>query len=105
MPVNSIYQAINLRKWSPKFNIRLDKNGKPISPDAISKKNPSFEINLCIEKLREESKDRGGGMTYFSNAFDIARRSWHFKIDFDKEENLSIWLVERGMPVTDERVD
>jgi hypothetical protein len=44
-------------------------------------------------------------MTYFSNAFDIARRSWHFKIDFDKDENVSCWLVERGMPVRESKAD
>lgn len=40
-------------------------------------------------------------MTYFSEAFDKARRSWCFKIDVDNKENVSLWLVERGQPVGD----
>ena len=40
-------------------------------------------------------------MTYFSEAFDKARRSWYFKIDVEAKENVSLWLVERGQPVGD----
>lgn len=29
-------------------------------------------------------------------AFDFGRRSWHLKLDIDYENNVSIWIVERG---------
>ena len=56
-----------------------------------------------MAKIREEitSSFNGAGTTYFSEAFDIARRSWHFKIDVEANENVSLWLVERGAPVGD----
>lgn len=40
-------------------------------------------------------------MTYLSEAFDKARRSWYFKVDVEAKENVSLWLVERGQPVGD----
>jgi len=49
--------------------------------------------------LREEAREKEGSITVFTKAFDAARRSWHLKIDIDKNENLSLWLVERGQPI------
>jgi hypothetical protein len=56
-----------------------------------------------MTKIREDitSSVNGAGMTYFSEAFDVARRSWHFKIDVEANENVSLWLVERDAPVGD----
>jgi hypothetical protein len=34
-----------------------------------------------------------------SKAFSGVRRSWHLKIDFDKQQNLSLYVVERGRPM------
>lgn len=43
--------------------------------------------------------DRNEGATIFSDVFDMGRRSWLLKIDIDKENNISIWLVEKGAPL------
>jgi hypothetical protein len=34
-----------------------------------------------------------------STAFNCERRAWHVKVDIDSEQNLSLWLSERGAPV------
>lgn len=42
------------------------------------------------------------GLSFFSQAFDVARRSWHLKIDIAKPSNeISLWLFERGEPCCD----
>jgi len=38
-------------------------------------------------------------MSIFSKAFDFGRRSWMLKIDLDYENNISLYLVERGSPL------
>lgn len=39
------------------------------------------------------------GVSIFSEAFDVGRRSWHLKVDIVKPTNeISLWLVERGEP-------
>ena len=38
-------------------------------------------------------------MTIFTSCFEEARRSWHLKIDIDKDQNISAWLIERGEPL------
>ena len=40
----------------------------------------------------------------FTHAFDSARRSWHLKIDFEAKENLSLWIVERGLPIGEDLI-
>ena len=38
-------------------------------------------------------------MTVFSKAFDFGRRSWMLKVDIDYENNVSAFIVERGVPL------
>jgi hypothetical protein len=86
--------------------VRLDKYGKQISNEACNaaKRNASFSVTLSLNELREQVRQSAGGRgtTYFSHAFDCARRSWHFKVDFDSKDNAGVWIVERGLPVSNE---
>jgi hypothetical protein len=82
-----------------------DGNGKAIAKEKMrgSARQACVSASLRMTKIREEitSSFNGAGMTYFSEAFDVARRSWHFKIDVEANENVSLWLVERDAPVGD----
>lgn len=52
-----------------------------------------------MSTLREEAREKDGSVTLVTKAFDAARRSWHLKVDIDKNEYMSLWLVERGQPI------
>jgi hypothetical protein len=52
-------------------------------------------VNLN-EKEFKEAKDKQQGFSITSQAFDAARRSFHVKVDFDEQQNISVWLIERG---------
>jgi len=47
---------------------------------------------MCDENNKE-------GITIFTKSFNSGRRSWHLKIDVDKDQSVSMWLVERGYPI------
>lgn len=102
--LGSLYEEVNLDKFKPKYNQKLDKYGKPVSSEAPNASNLSLQISLSMAKLRREAKEREleEGVSIITEAFDGARRSWHLKLDFDRAENLSIYLAERGMPTSEE---
>ena len=93
-----LISKINPERWKPKHNHRLDKYGNPV-PIKVEEKDAAFRTKLNLNKFREEAKDSGKGVSFISNCFDAGRRSWHLKADLDLEDNLSVWLVERGLPV------
>jgi hypothetical protein len=41
---------------------------------------------------QKEFIKKNQGITIMSEAFDFGRRSWHLKIDIDKENNISLWI-------------
>lgn len=45
------------------------------------------------------SFEKNKGLSVFSKAFDFGRRSWMLKVDLDYENNVSLFLVERGLPL------
>jgi hypothetical protein len=51
----------------------------------------------------KESYNKNKGLTVFSKAFDFGRRSWMLKIDVDFEGNVSLFLVERGVPLCNQK--
>ena len=44
------------------------------------------------------NKETPEGISIVTKSFDAARRSWHLKIDFDVNKNMSLYIVERGAP-------
>jgi len=46
--------------------------------------------------------EKNKGASVISKVFDFGRRSWHLKIDIDYENNVSLWIIERGEPVMKE---
>jgi hypothetical protein len=65
--------------------------------------NECFELKISIDKLEYERKIKEvsspNGITILSKSFDAARRSWHLKIDLDQNDSISIYLIERGLPL------
>ena len=60
-------------------------------------------MNLTEKEVRRRLEDNKHGVTIFSKSFDGLRRSWHLKVDIEARENqISIWLVERGEPENEE---
>jgi hypothetical protein len=47
----------------------------------------------------KNSFEKNKGISIFSKAFDFGRRSWMLKIDLDYENNISLYLVEKGIPL------
>lgn len=39
------------------------------------------------------------GVSIISRAFDFGRRCWHLKVDIDYDNNMSLWIIERGKPL------
>jgi hypothetical protein len=52
------------------------------------------EIKARINETNEKK-----GLTIFSNVFDCSRRSWHLKIDINSNLEMSLWIIERGLPI------
>jgi hypothetical protein len=50
-----------------------------------------------MNKIKNEF-EKNKGATIICKAFDFGRRSWHLKIDIDYDNNISLWLMERGVP-------
>ena len=59
-------------------------------------------IDLKDQENAQHMEPDKTGLSFFSQAFDVARRSWHLKIDISKPSNeISLWLFERGEPCSD----
>ena len=72
----------------------MDGNG-----DEGSIQDPTFTLNIDLtdKNVSQHMAPGSLGLTFFSQAFDAARRSWHLKVDIEKATNeISLWLVERG---------
>ena len=71
-----------------------------MSKEESDMRQPTYHFSSTMTSLRDNSKQKGSkGTTFFSDAFDCARRSWHFKLDIQSNEDLGLWVVERGIPV------
>jgi len=55
-------------------------------------------INLDDPAVKA-SFEKNKGLTVFTKAFDVGRRSWMLKVDIDYEGLVSMFLVERGAPL------
>lgn len=52
-------------------------------------------VQIRMDDLKAEF-EKNKGISIVFKAFDFARRSWHLKMDIDYENNVSLWIVERG---------
>ena len=101
-PKSKLYDRVDPKRWSPIYNVRSDRYGHPLSAEAreSERRHPVYQSTFVVSKLREHAKKRDGnlGTTFFSTSFDCARRSWHFKLDLHPNEDVGVWVVERGLP-------
>lgn len=81
-----------INNWRPANNFVKDKDGrKEVINVNKQHKEPIFYTVIDLE-LQKEFINKNSGVTIMSEAFDYGRRSWHLKIDIDKENNISLWL-------------
>ena len=60
-------------------------------------------IDLGEAEVAERLKDGSAGLSFYSQAFNAARRSWHLKVDIEMpSKEISLWIVERGEPCNEE---
>jgi len=85
-------QSQDLRFWKPSQNY-LDSLKSLKEIDKHPAKEQGISLKNKLDKVKAE------GLTFISEAFDCARRSWHLKLDIDQTFNISVWLVERGPPL------
>ena len=74
-------------------------------PDTSSIQKPVFtlEVDLTESDIKRRLENGQSGVTIFSKSFDALRRSWHLKVDIEMPESrVSIWLVERGEPESED---
>ena len=87
--------------FGPKQNVFVFSDGQTDTQDI---KDPTLEIIIDLKESDNSqymASDKAG-LSFFSQAFDVARRSWHLKIDIAKPSNdISLWLFERGEPCCD----
>ncbi len=90
----------------------LDGNGEPLCEKTnASIRVPCHTYVVTMQQLREQRQQKVAqqgregpqsskyGCTVFTKCFNAARRSWHLKLDFDANDNLSLYLLERGKPI------
>lgn len=94
-------QSAALKQFGPSKNVLVFSDGQS---DTGPIKDPSFilEMDLTEQSVSQYLGAQTPGLTFFSQAFDAARRSWHLKIDIAQPSGeISLWLVERGQPCTE----
>ena len=66
-----------------------------------SSDDPSFSYVISLNEIKARMVETSlkKGLTIISNAFDSSRRSWHLKIDINTNMEMSLWIVERGLPI------
>lgn len=52
-------------------------------------------IQVNMENLKVDFEKNKGASIIFK-AFDSGRRSWFLKLDLDYDNNVSVWIIERG---------
>ena len=75
--------------------------------DTTEIKEPSFEqtIDFGDAEVAQHLEDGKAGLSFFSQAFNAARRSWHLKVDIEMpSKEISLWIVERGETCNEESV-
>lgn len=90
--LSSHHHDYDINTWKPSTNFVRDKEGKK---EINKNKEPVFQLAINLEAIKEKIK-LNKGATIISEAFDFGRRSWHLKVDINVEEQISLWLVERG---------
>ena len=61
----------------------------------------TFDVNLLLKEIAEARSKSQSGVSIISKAFNACRRSFHIKLDIGKtDKSVSIWLVERGQPIS-----
>jgi hypothetical protein len=87
---------IDINHWKPSSNII---KAVPNTSEIFDKE-PQYQTTIQLDdQALRTSFEKNKGLTIFSKAFDFGRRSWMLKIDLDYENNISLFLVERGAPL------
>lgn len=88
---------IDLSSWKPSANIIRQ---LPSTSALFDPEQPQYQTTIQLDDAAlRQSFEKNRGLTIFSKAFDFGRRSWMLKIDIDQEENVSLFVVERGAPL------